>query len=143
MEKFDVAIIGSGLGGLECGYILAREGYNVCILEKNRQFGGNLQIFVRDRAIFDTGIHYIGGLAPGQNLYRYFSYFGLMDKLKLKRMDQDGFDLISFSDQQKIFRHAQGYDNFVEVLSRDFPGERSNIQAYCDKISLFTCMHWL
>src|SRR5262245_58340617 len=107
MNDFDVVIIGSGLGGLECGYILSKEGYKVCILEKNRQLGGNLQIFVRDRAIFDTGIHYIGGLADGQNLNRYFQYFGLMDKLKLKRMDMDGFDVISFSDQKNEYRHAQ------------------------------------
>lgn len=32
-----VIIIGSGLGGLECGYILAREGYHVLILERERQ----------------------------------------------------------------------------------------------------------
>ena len=134
MERFDVVIIGSGLGGLECGYILAKEGFKVCILEKNRQFGGNLQIFVRDRAIFDTGIHYIGGLDEGQNLNRYFRYFGLMDKLKLKRMDMDGFDVISFSNHDKEYLHAQGYDNFIEVLSKDFPKERKAIVAYCNKI---------
>lgn len=138
MEQFDVAIIGSGLGGLECGYILAKEGYKVCILEKNRQFGGNLQIFVRDRAIFDTGIHYIGGLSPGQNLHRYFTYFGLMDKLKLKRMDMDGFDVISFDGHPKEYRHAQGYENFIEVLSKDFPKERNNIITYCNKIREIT-----
>jgi len=138
MEQFDVAIIGSGLGGLECGYILAKEGFKVCILEKNRQFGGNLQIFVRDRAIFDTGIHYIGGLAEGQNLNRYFKYFGLMDKLKLKRMDMDGFDVISFANHEKEYRHAQGYDHFIEVLSKDFPKERKAIVSYCDKIREIT-----
>jgi all-trans-retinol 13,14-reductase len=134
MNQFDVVIIGSGLGGLECGYILAKEGYKVCILEKNRQFGGNLQIFVRDRAIFDTGIHYIGGLAPGQNLHRYFTYFGLMDKLKLKRMDIDGFDYVSFSGHKKEYRHAQGYENFIEVLAKDFPKERDAIVEYCRMI---------
>src|SRR5881394_3733095 len=113
MEQFDVTIIGSGLGGLECGYILAKEGFKVCILEKNRQLGGNLQIFVRDKAIFDTGIHYIGGLDEGQNLNRYFQYFGLMDKLRLKRMDMDGFDRISFRGDPREYRHAQGYDRFI------------------------------
>jgi len=138
MEQYDIVIIGSGLGGLECGYILSKEGFKVCILEKNRQFGGNLQIFVRDRAVFDTGIHYIGGLAPGQNLHRYFTYFGLMDKLKLKRLDMDGFDHIGFSGHKKDYRHAQGYDNFIEVLSRDFPKERDAIVEYCRMIKEVT-----
>ncbi len=62
MEQYDVVIIGSGLGGLACGTILAKEGYKVCILEKNKQIGGNLQTYVRDRVIFDSGVHYVGGL---------------------------------------------------------------------------------
>ena len=40
MSKYDIIIIGSGLGGLECGAILSKEGYNVCVLEKNELFGG-------------------------------------------------------------------------------------------------------
>lgn len=131
-EKYDVVIIGSGLGGLECGYILTKEGKKVCILEKNRQLGGSLQIFSREKAIFDTGIHYIGGLDEGQNLNQYFKYFGLMDKLKLKKMDENGFDIISFTGDETYYPHAQGYDNFVNVLSEYFPGERANIQKYVD-----------
>ena len=39
MSKYDIIIIGSGLGGLECGAILSKEGFNVCVIEKNTQFG--------------------------------------------------------------------------------------------------------
>ncbi|MFY9310707.1 MAG: NAD(P)-binding protein [Bacteroidia bacterium] len=131
---YDVVIIGSGLGGLCCGYILAKEGYKVCILEKNRQLGGSLQIFSRDKVIFDTGVHYIGGLEVGQNLYSYFKYLGLIDKLKLMRMDMDGFDHVTFKGDPTVYKHAQGYDNFIRVLSGQFPGEESNIKRYCDKI---------
>lgn len=134
MSVYDVVIIGSGLGGLECGYILSREGYKVCILEKNRQFGGSLQIFVRDKAIFDTGIHYIGGLSEGQNLYQCFRYFNIMDKLKLQQMDLDGFDHISFDNDPATYKLAQGYDNFVEQLCVSFPAERANIKTYLQKI---------
>src|SRR5947207_3101077 len=106
---FDFVIIGGGLGGLWSGLILSKEGYNVCVLEKNRQLGGSLQIFSRDKAIFDTGIHYIGGLAEGQNLYQYFKYFGLIDKLKLKQLDENGFDRITFINDKKEYFHAQGH----------------------------------
>lgn len=109
-EHYDIVIIGSGLGGLVSAIILAKEGYSVCVLEKNNQFGGNLQTFVRDKTIFDTGIHYIGGLSEGQNLYKYFKYLGIIDDLKLKKMDEDGFDIISFEDTNKEFPHAQGYE---------------------------------
>ena len=133
-SKYDVVIIGSGLGGLCSAYILSKEGYNVCVLEKNRQIGGNLQIFSRNKAIFDTGIHYIGGLSEGQNLNQYFKYFGLMKKLKLKQLDIDGYDHVSFKDDPQIYKHAQGYDNFVDTLSEQFPEERENLIKYVKRM---------
>ena len=61
-KKYDVIIIGSGLGGLQCAYILAKHGYKVAIFEKESQHGGCLQIFRRKGYTFDTGMHYIGAL---------------------------------------------------------------------------------
>ena len=133
-EQYDVVVIGSGLGGLISAIILAKEGYSVCVLEKNNQFGGNLQTFVRDKTIFDTGIHYIGGLSEGQNLYKYFKYLGIMDDLKLKKLDENGFDIISFEKENEEYPHAQGYDNFVNQLSKFFPEEKESIQRYCEKV---------
>ena len=66
--KYDVIIIGSGLGGLQCAYILSKEGYNVCVLEKNNKLGGCLQTFRRNNTLFDTGMHYIGSMDEGQVL---------------------------------------------------------------------------
>ena len=133
-EQYDVVIVGSGLGGLVSSIILAKEGYSVCVLEKNNQYGGNLQTFVRDKTIFDTGIHYIGGLSEGQNLYKYFKYLGIMDDLNLKKMDEDAFDIISFEDENTEYPHAQGYENFVAQLAKFFPEEKGDIEKYCEKV---------
>ena len=43
MQKYDIVIIGSGLGGLICAAVLSREGYSVCVLEKNDIPGGCFQ----------------------------------------------------------------------------------------------------
>lgn len=128
-ERFDVVVIGSGLGGLSAAVILAKEGLKVCVLEKNNQFGGNLQTFARNKKIFDTGVHYIGGLTKGQNLHQYFSYLGIMDKLELKAMPPV-FDRIHFGDEQFSYPIAQGYAAFVDSLSAIFPEEKSAIQQY-------------
>src|SRR5690606_17420266 len=133
-ESFDIIVIGSGLGGLVCATILAKEGLKVLVLEKNNQYGGNLQTFVRDRCIFDTGVHYIGGLEKGQNLYQYFHYLGIAEKLRLKRMDRDGFDKVTFDDDPTEYPYAQGGANFVEQLSRHFPDERNGIQRFYAKM---------
>ena len=134
MKKYDVVIIGSGMGGLCCAYILAKEGKHVCVIEKNRQIGGSLQIYSREKTVFETGVHYLGAMEEGQNLNTFFKYFGLMKDLKLQKLDENGYDLISFKDDDKHYPHAQGYENFVEQLAAIFPHERAALNLYIQKI---------
>ena len=134
MDDFDIVIIGSGMGGLVCADILSREGYKVCVLEKNKQIGGSLQTYVRDRVIFDSGVHYLGGLSKGQNLYQVFKYLGLIDKLKLQKMDEDMFDKILLEGDDNEYLYAQGYENFIRQLLKYFPSEEKALRLYCDKI---------
>lgn len=130
----ETVIIGSGLGGLVCGVILAKEGHRVTVLEKNKQIGGMLQIFVRDRVIFDTGIHYVGGLDKGQNLNILFSYLGIMDKIRIRRMAMDCFDAIMLDGDPIVYKFAQGYENFVQQLLQHFPDEEASLRAFCQGI---------
>lgn len=131
---YDIVVIGSGMGGLVCADILSREGYNVCVLEKNKQLGGCLQTFSRKKIIFDSGVHYIGGLSKGQNLYQIFKYLGLMDKLKLERIDLEAFDKIIIENDDREYVYAQGYERFITRLVKDFPEDEEGIKKYCDMI---------
>ena len=133
-NNFDIVIIGSGLGGLVCAALLGKEGYKVCVLEKNRQIGGCLQTYVRDRVIFDSGVHYIGGLSKGENLYQIFKYLDIIDQMKIKRMNIDVFDKICVFGESHEYNFAQGHENFIEKLVVDFPEEEVGIRAYCEKI---------
>jgi all-trans-retinol 13,14-reductase len=130
--KYDVVISGSGLGGLQCAYILSREGYNVCLLEKNPQLGGCLQTFRRNNVIFDTGMHYIGGMEEGQVLYNFFRYFQLADKLKLRKLDENAYDIVRFGGRE--YRFAMGYDRFSEIMCSYFPEEKEAIRQYISKL---------
>ncbi len=132
MHKYDFVIIGAGLGGLLCGLILSREGFKVCILEKNLQIGGCLQTFKRNGSIFDTGVHYIGSLDEGQITNRLFRYFGIMDRLKLKRLDTEGFDILDFKDAR--FQYPIGMKRFVDQFSNQFPKEKKAISRYAGKL---------
>jgi all-trans-retinol 13,14-reductase len=134
MQQYDVVIIGSGLGGLASGVMLAKEGYKVCILEMNKQIGGALQVYSREKVIFDSGVHYVGGLEKGQNTYQVFKYLGIMDKVKIRKLDEDVFDAVTFGDDPKVYKYARGYDRFIKTMVADFPDEEEAIIAYINKI---------
>lgn len=127
--KYDVVIIGAGLGGLECAYILQSHGKNVCVLEKDALIGGCLQTFRRNGQKLDTGFHYVGGLDKGQMLWRLFNYFGIMD-LPWKKLDEDCFDEVII--KGKHYKFAQGYERFQATLNEAFPHQKDNIAEYVD-----------
>jgi len=136
MKKYDIVIIGSGLGGLICGYILSKNGYKVGIFEKHFQIGGCLQTFERKGITFDTGMHYIGSMEPGQLLYRIFKYLDLLDDVKLHKLDTEGFERISLNGKE--FNFAMGYENFVDTLAQSFPNERKILEKYASDLKKYT-----
>jgi Phytoene dehydrogenase and related proteins len=131
-DKFDVIIAGSGLGGLICGYISAKNGYKVAIFEKNAQIGGCLQTFTRKGVKFDTGMHYIGSMEDGQIMHQFFKYLGLLDDVKVSPLNKNGFEVISVGGEK--YKYANGLENFVETLVQKFPDNRADIQRYADRI---------
>lgn len=125
-----VVIIGGGLGGLFTGAILAKEGFRVTVLEKNVTIGGGLQTFRRFGETFDTGMHVIGGMQPGGNIRRICEYLGIMSMVKIKDVDADCTDRLYFAEDHKYYDIAKGEKGFVDSLSRYFPEERQNLEAY-------------
>lgn len=130
--KYDIVIIGSGLGGLACAYILGKFGYRVCVLEKHFQTGGNLQTFKRKGCKFDTGMHYVGSLGEGEVLHKFFNYLNLLSKVNAKKLDEDAFDVINIEGRE--YKYAMGYEKFTKSLILDFPDEEKAIIAYTAKI---------
>lgn len=135
--NYDVIIIGSGLGGLQCAYILAKHGKKVCVLEQGIQMGGCLQSFQRRGTNLDAGFHYVGGLDEGRPLHRLFSYFGLME-LPWRKMDENCFDEVILGDEH--FSFAQGHERWKETLAKQFPHQKKNIDRY-DKAQAYVGEH--
>lgn len=127
-KKYDIIIIGSGLGGLQSGVILSRKGYKVLILEKNHQIGGALQTFKRNGCEFSTGVHYIGNLDKGQTLNKVFKYLNLFDGIEYKMLDKTGFDIFTIDGFE--YRFPIGFDNFKKQMYEYFPDEKIAIDSY-------------
>lgn len=127
MKNNRVVIIGAGLGGLQCGYILAKNGYRVTLLESEHIVGGCLQSFARRGTLFETGFHYVGALGEGEALNHLFTYFDLMS-LPWKQLDADCFDEVVIGNRSYPF--ASGHDNFYNTLVEYFPHQREGLKRY-------------
>lgn len=127
-----IVVIGSGMGGLATGIILAKNGYAVTVLEQHAIIGGCLQCFRRDGVKFETGMHFIGSADHGQTLRRLFDFLGITNDIRLSRMDINGYNIIALGNQQ--YRIPNGNDALVDRLSEYFPSSMSEIKDYCDTI---------
>lgn len=144
MSNKSVVIIGSGLGGLSCGVVLAKNGYHVTVLEQAAQVGGCLQCFYRKGAKFETGMHFIGSASEGQTLDLLFRFLEIKGDVKLSQLDTSGYDIINLDGC--IYRFATGKDSFIEQMSQYFPQQRNNLIRYydiIDKVSTASSLHSL
>ena len=125
-------IIGSGLGGLSTGVILAKNGYDVTILEQASQIGGCLQCFQRDGVKFETGMHFIGSLDDGKVLSNYLNYLEIKDKIVVKKLNENAYDIVSLNGER--FAFSNGREAFIERFSERFPDQHENLKRYCDLV---------
>ena len=127
-----VIIIGSGFGGLSCGFILQKNGYDVTVLEQGTQVGGCLQCFSRQGVKFETGMHFIGSAAKGQTMHRMMDYLGMGD-VQLDALAPNGYDTVALGGEQ--FRFPNGREAFIEQMADYFPKEKDNLRRYINLVA--------
>ena len=71
--KYDIIIIGAGLGGLTAGAKLAREGKKVLLIEQHNKPGGCATTFKRGDFTLEVGLHEMDGPSPGDMKSRIFN----------------------------------------------------------------------
>lgn len=123
-----VIIIGSGISGLTAGIVLAREGYDVLVLEKHTIPGGLLQVYRRGGSVFPVGVHCLGALDEGQIMWRYLKCLGVLDRIRLIPMEQDGFAKFCFPDMEVDLPY--GYERCRQSLIERFGSEQRAIDRY-------------
>ena len=132
MQRQKVIIIGSGMGGLSSGVILAKNGYDVTVLEQGFQIGGCLQCFSRGGARFETGMHFVGSADPGQVLHQLFDYLEILPDVQLSRLDTAAYNIISLAGERFYF--ANGREAFIETMLQKFPAEADSLTRYFDTV---------
>ncbi len=132
MQRQKAIIIGSGMGGLSSGVILAKNGYDVTVLEQGFQIGGCLQCFSRGGVRFETGMHFVGSADPGQVLHQLFDYLEILPDVQLSRLDTAAYNIISLAGERFYF--ANGREAFIETMLQKFPAEADSLTRYFDTV---------
>jgi len=132
LADYDVVVIGSGAGGLTAAVALANAGKSVLVVEQHYIAGGWCQSFPLDKYRYSPGVHYIGELAPGDNLHRIYQGLGISRDLEFCELNEDAFDHYIVGDER--FDVPKGRDNFINRLKERFPDERVGISKYFGRV---------
>ena len=126
MDDIDVAVIGSGMGGMTAARLLAQQGLQVHIFEQHTTAGGMTHEFGRPGGwTFSAGLHYLGR-DPQRQWLPLFER--LTDgKIEWAQMPED-YDLVHLPGLD--FAIPAGADRFRRRLIERFPSEEAAIRSY-------------
>jgi phytoene desaturase len=117
MHKKKVVVIGSGFAGLSAACFMAKNGYEVTVLEKNSTAGGRARKFEAEGFLFDMGPSWYW---MPDVFERFFAQFG-------KKVD-DYYDLVRLNPSYQVIFSASEKWNI--------PSEVNDLAAFLESIEI-------
>ncbi len=126
VKRYDVIVVGAGMGGLTAATLLARKGRKTLLLEKENQVGGYVVSFKRDGFTFDATGAFLGGCQEGGEFYRILKEMGAHEEIEFIPIDHiqniyPGFE---------VHLHPGGFHSYTEALFNLFPKEEKGLKTY-------------
>ena len=125
-DRYNVVVIGSGLGGLTAANRLARSGHAVLLLEHHHQLGGLATWFKRKGHIFDVSLH---GFPHGmvKTCRKYWNRAIMESIVQLKKIvfDNPQFSLTTTFDR----------NDFTNILLNKFKISQATIDDFFNTVA--------
>ncbi len=123
-DRYDVIVIGSGLGGMTAANVLGRAGYSVLLLEQHYKLGGLATWFKRPGGhIFDISLHgFPVGMVKSCRRYWNREIADRIVQLKNIRFDNPMFSLTTTYDRE----------DFTRLLVQQFGIDPATVRAFFD-----------
>ena len=133
-DRYNVVVIGSGLGGLTSANRLARSGHSVLLLEHHHQLGGLATWFKRKGHIFDVSLH---GFPHGmvKTCRKYWNREIMESIVQLKNIvfDNPQFSLTTTFDRQDFTSILVNRFKISQATINDFFNTVASMNFYDDQ----------
>jgi all-trans-retinol 13,14-reductase len=127
-DKWDVIVIGSGIGGLTAAVLLSvHGGKRVLVLERHYAMGGFTHTFRRPGYEWDVGLHYIGQVQDADSSVRRAFDHVTEGKVRWNAMPEV-YDQIIAGGQK--FDLTRGLEQYRERMKGYFPSDIRAIDKY-------------
>ncbi|MBW4497070.1 MAG: phytoene desaturase [Oscillatoria princeps RMCB-10] len=122
----NIAVIGSGFGGLSAAIRLAARGYNVTVIEKRDKPGGRAYVWQQDGFTFDAGPTII--TAP-QFIRELFQLSGKKTEDYVKLVPLDPFYCVRFCDGS-VFRYTGDTESILRQIREFNPEDEEGYRRF-------------
>ncbi|RFZ95352.1 phytoene desaturase [Mucilaginibacter conchicola] len=128
-KKERVVVIGAGFAGLASACVLAKDGYEVTVLEKNDQPGGRARVWEKDGFTFDMGPSWYWMPDVFEN---FFALFGkkASDFYELKRLDPGYRIYYGKDDPMDVPANMQQLEDLFEQTE---PGSSKGLRKFLEQ----------
>ncbi len=128
-QKKRIVILGSGISALSAAALLAREGHEVNILEKNETTGGRARVFSERGFTFDMGPSWYWMPEVFENFYRQFGHT-TSDFYELKRLDPSYKVIWQDGSSDKVPSDMQEFRSWFETME---PGAAKKLDRFLEE----------
>ena len=119
-NSYDAVVIGSGLGGLTAGALLAKSGRKVCVIERNHSVGGAASAFKKGALTIEPALHQTPDPRdPTETKHAILTELGLLDEIEWVPVRP--FYSVKGGPVGQVFDMPVGFDAAHHALSQRFP----------------------
>jgi phytoene dehydrogenase-like protein len=141
-RKFDAVVIGSGLGGLTAGALLADAGYSVCLLERNFSIGGAASVYKVGDLWIEASLHQTSDARnPRDVKHHILSQLGILDEIEW--LPTGPLYEVHGGPVGAPFALPVGFEAAHDALARRFPDKNAAIKRFLGEVEMIHDALWI
>ena len=140
-KKFDAVIIGSGLGGLTAGALLAADGYSVCLLERNFSLGGAASVYKFGELAVEASLHQTSDPRNTRDVkHNLLSRLGILEEIEWQSTGP--LYEVRGGPLAEPFELPSGFACAYDALATRFPDKSTSIKNFLGDLEKIHDSFW-